>query len=108
MKNDTNDTKYMEEDCNVYVKESICSYSRPIDETTRLIVYNSSNITGLECIDYLADKVVVEVFNGCMIVFTTDTFHVGVNIYEHQSGVYSSHLRLFAFIVENNHVSIKD
>ena len=43
-----------------------------------------------------------------MIVFISDTFHTRVKTYEHQSGIYSPHLRLIAYIIENNYVSIED
>ena len=43
-----------------------------------------------------------------MIIFTSDTFHAGVKAYEHKSGAYPARLRLFAYIVKNNKVSITD
>ena len=98
----------MEKDGSVYVKESIFSYIKHIDGTTRLIVYASSNITGLKDIVHRACKIVVEVPDGCMIVFTSDTFNIGLKSYERQSGVSSTYLRLFAYIVQNNYVSIKN
>ena len=58
MKDDDKYFKYMEEDGTVYKKESIFSCIRPIDGTTPLIVYASSNITGLEGIVHRAYKVV--------------------------------------------------
>ena len=107
MKDDDKYFKYMEEDGTIYVKESIFSCIRPIDGTTRLIVYASSNIIGLEGIVYRTCKVGVEVPDGCMIVFTSDTFHVGLKSYERQSGVSSSYLRMFTYIIESNYISIK-
>ena len=48
MKENNEYTKYMEEDDRVLVKLSRVSYIRSIDGNTRLMVYNSSNITGLK------------------------------------------------------------
>ena len=53
-------------------------------------------------------KVIVEVPNMCMIVFTNISFHIGIKSYKQQGGNYMSHLRLFACIVENKYVLIKD
>ena len=64
-----------------FVKYSRFSYIRPVDGATRLMVYNCSNITGLEQIVHRVNKVVVEVPDGCMIVFTNHTIHVGVKVY---------------------------
>ena len=69
---------------------------------TRLIVYNCSNITGLEQIVHRCSKVVVEVPDGCMIVFTNHTIHTGVKSYEKQGGIYSLHLRMFIYIAEQD------
>ena len=43
-----------------------------------------------------------------MIVFTNDTFHAGVKNYAKYEGNYLSHLRLFAYIVEDTHTSIDE
>ena len=48
-------------------------------------------------------KVVVEVPDGCMILFTNHTVYDGVKFYEKHGGQYSSHLRMFAYIVEEDH-----
>ena len=64
----------------MFVKESRFSYIRPVDGATRLIVYNCSNITSLENVVHRGSKVVVEVPDGCMILFTNHTVHAGVNI----------------------------
>ena len=69
----------MEDDGGKFIEESIFIYIRSIDETTRLMVYNSSNITGLEGLNHRGSKVIVEVPDGCMIVFTSETVHDGVN-----------------------------
>ena len=53
-------------------------------------------------------KVIVEVPEGCMIVFTSDTFHAGVKRYTKYGGNYLSHLRLFAYIVEDTYFSNDD
>ena len=67
-----------------FVKESRFSYIRPVDGSTRLIVYNCSNITSLENVVHRGSKVVVEVHDGCMILFTNYTVHAGVKSYEKQ------------------------
>ena len=43
-----------------------------------------------------------------MIFFTNHTIHVGIKSYGKQGGMYSSHLRMFAYIVEQDYVQIKD
>ena len=63
-------SKYIDvKSSDVFVKESRFSYIRPVDGATRLIVCNCSYITGLEQVVYRGSKVVVEVPDGCMIVF---------------------------------------
>ena len=57
---------------------------------------------------YRDAKVIVEVPVGCMIVFTNDTFHVGVKSYAKYGGNYLSHLRSFAYIVEETFVSFDE
>ena len=64
------------------MKEYRFSYIRPVDGVTRLIDYNCSNVTGLEQVIHRVSKVVVEVPDGCMIVFTNHTIHTGVKSYE--------------------------
>ena len=91
-----------------FVKESRFSYIRPVDGATRLIVYNCSNITSLENIVHRGSKVVVEIPDGCMILFTNHTVHAGVKSYEKHGGQYSSHLRMFAYIVEQGHLQNED
>ena len=93
---------------NAYVKESRFRYIRPVDGATRLIIYNYSNITGLEKNVHRGSKVVVDVFDGCMIVFTNHTIHVGVKSYEKQGGMYSSYIRMFTYIIEQDYVRIRD
>ena len=39
-----------------------------------------------------------------MIVFISHTIHIGIKTYEKQGGIYSSHLRMFAYIVEEDYV----
>ena len=43
-----------------------------------------------------------------MIFFTNHTIHVGIKSYEKQGGMYSSHLRMFAYIVEQDYVQTTD
>ena len=43
-----------------------------------------------------------------MIIFTSDTFHVVVNNYAKYGGNNLSHLRLFAYIVEDTYSSINE
>ena len=45
-------------------------------------------------------KVIIEVPEGCMIVFTSDTFHAGVKSY--------AKCRLFAYIIEDIYCSIDE
>ena len=53
-------------------------------------------------------KNVVEFPDGCMILFTNHKIHVGHKIHEKQSDIYSSHLRMFAYIVEQDYVQTID
>ena len=55
-----------------------------------------------------SSKVIVEVPEGCMIIFTSDTFHAGVKSDAKHGGSYLSHLRLFAYIVEYTYFSIDE
>ena len=48
----------------------------------------------------------VEGPEGCMILFTNNAFHVGVTNYEKYGSDYLSHLRFFAYIVEDKYISI--
>ena len=83
------------------------SYIRPIDRTTRLIVYNYSNITGMEGIVYHENR------NYCISVwwfhniFTSDAFHVGIMSYDRKGSAYLHHLPMFACIVEEYYISIR-
>ena len=43
-----------------------------------------------------------------MIVFTNHTINVGVKSYEKQGGMYSSYLRIFTYIIEQDYVQIRD
>ena len=73
-----------------FVKEYRFSYITPDDGATRLIIYNCSNITGLEQIVHRGSKVVVKVPDRCMILFTNHinhTNHTGVKSYEKQGGM---------------------
>ena len=89
-------------------KESRFSYIRPVDGITRLKVYNCSNITGLENVIHKSSQVIVEIPNGCMIVFTGDTYHSGVSTFERRNGSYPSNLRIFSYIVEDNFLSVDE
>ena len=79
----------------------------PIGGTTRLIVYNCSNVTGMEVITQFGSKVIVEVSDSCMIAFTSDNVYAGVMSYDRKSGGYLPHLRMFVYIVQQEYVSIK-
>ena len=62
----------------------------------------------MENIVHRGSKVVVEVPDGCMILFTNHTVYAGVKSYEKHGGQYSSHLRMFAYIVEEGHFQTQD
>ena len=70
------------------------------------MVYNCSNITRVEGIIHRGSKAIVEVHDGCIIVFTSDTVHVGAKSYDRTSGTYLPLLRVSTYIVEHNYVSI--
>ena len=53
-------------------------------------------------------KVIVEVPEECMIVFTNDTFHVDVKVYAKYGGNYLSRIRLFAYIIDDKYTSIDE
>ena len=82
------------------MKESRFSYIRPVDGATRLIIYNCSNVTGLEQVVHRGSKVVVEVPDGCMIVFYKSYNTCWCKILRKHYRSYSFHLRMFAYIVE--------
>ena len=86
-------------------KESRFSYIRPVDGVTRLKMCNCSNITGLEQTVHRKSQVIVEIPNGCMIVFTGNTCHAGVSSIERSNGGYPSFLRIFSYIVEDDYTS---
>ena len=54
------------------------------------------------------EKVMVEVPEGCMIVFANDTYIASVKLYTKYGGNHLSHLRLFAYIVEDKYSFIVD
>ena len=109
VKENNDSSKYIDvKSSEIFVKESRFSYIRLVDGATRLVVYNCSNVTGLEQVVHRGSKVVVEVPDGCMIVFTNHTIHAGVKTYEKNDGSYSSHLRMFAYIVKEDHFQRED
>ena len=87
------------------MKESRCSYIRPIDGVTRLKRFNCSNITGLENIVHKGSQIVVEVPNDCLVLFTADTFHSGISTWERARGNYSSNLQMLSYIIEDEYLS---
>ena len=62
----------------------------------------------MEQVVHRGSKVVVEVPDGCMIVFINHTIYAGVKIYEKHGGTYSSHLCIFAYIIEEDHFQTED
>ena len=50
-------------------------------------------------------QVIVEIPNGCMIVFTGDTYHAGVSSIERSNGRYPSFLRFFSYIIEDDYIT---
>ena len=87
------------------IKESRFSNIRPIDGVTRLKLYNCSNIMGLENGVHKGGQIVVEIPNGCLILFTGDTFHAGVSTFHRVDGRCPSNLRFFSYIVEKECLS---
>ena len=65
-------------------------------------VYDCSKITGLEKNIHRSSKVVVEIPNVCMILFTGDTFHAGVSTFKRRNSGYPSNLRIFSYFVEDD------
>ena len=47
----------------------------------------------------------MEIPNGCMILFTGDTYHAGVSSFGRINGSYPSFLRIFSYIVEEDYIS---
>lgn len=92
----------------VLIKESRFSYIRPFDGNTLLIVYNSSNTIEVIGIINRGSKIIIEVPNECMIIFTSETFHAEVKTYDRKSGGYLPRLRIFIYIVKQNYVAIRD
>ena len=50
----------------------------------------------------------MEIPSECMILFTGDTFHTGVSTFERRNGRYSSNLRIFGYIVEDDYLSCNE
>ena len=73
-----------------------------------MIVYISSNVTSMDDQVHRGAKVSVTVPEGCMIVFTNDTFHAGVKSYAKYGGNYLSHLPLFTYIGDDKLISIDE
>ena len=78
LKEDNDFWKYVNENDRLFVKESKFSYIRPIDGKTRLMLYNYSNMIGVEGITIRGSKVIVEVSDGYLIIFISDIFHTGL------------------------------
>ena len=76
----------MNEDCELFVRKLVFSYIISIDGKTRLIVYNFSTITGVEGIIHRGGKVVIEVTDGYIFVFTSDNFHAEMKYYDRRNG----------------------
>ena len=57
---------------------------------------------------HCGEKVIVEIPEGCMIAFTSDIFYASVKSYAKYGGNYLSHLRLFAYIVDDTYTSIDE
>ena len=100
--------KCVEDNDIFFIKESKFSYIRPIDRNTRLLFYNSSNTSKVEDIIHRGSKVIVEVHEGRIIKFISETFHTGVKTYDRKTDGYLPHLRLFTYIVDQNYVSTRD
>ena len=50
----------------------------------------------------------MDVFDGCMIVFMSDTFHAGLMFYDKIGKSFLPYLRFFAYIIEKGYVSIRN
>ena len=87
------------------IKESRFSYIRSIDGVTRLKLYNCLYITGLENVVDKGGQVVIEIPNGCLILFTGDNFHGGVSTFHKAERSNPSDLRLFSYIVEKEYLT---
>ena len=59
----------------------------------------------MENIVHKGGQVGVEIPNGCLILFTGDTFHAGVNTFHRADDSYSSNLWLFSYIVEKEYTT---
>ena len=66
----------MNNDGNFFVKNSRFSYNISIDETTRVIVYNCSIITGIEGIVLRESRIIIEVPDGCMIALRVFSYWI--------------------------------
>ena len=72
------------------------------------MVYNYSNSTGIKGITHHGSKVIVEVPDGCMIIFTSISFHTIVRSCDRISGTSFPHIRGFAYIVEQYYLSMRN
>ena len=53
---------------------------------------------------HIASPVIVEIPNGCMIIFTGDTYYAGISSLERRNGSYPLYLRIFSYIVEDEYI----
>ena len=54
----------------------------------------------MEDIVYRRGKVIFEVPDVCMIVFTSGAFYTGITVCDRKGGAYIRHFLMFAYIVE--------
>ena len=87
------------------IKRSRFSYIRPIDGVTRLKLYNCSNIAGLDNVVHNSGQVVVEMPNGCLILFIRDNLHVGGSAFHRVDESNPSNLLFFSYIIEKIYIT---
>ena len=86
------------------IKKSRFSYIRPIDGVTRLKLYNCSNITALDNVIHKSGQIVVEIPNGCLILFIRDNLHAGGSTFHEVDGSNPSNLLFFSYIIEKKNI----
>ena len=87
------------------IKESRLSYIRSIIWVKRLKLYNCSNINGLDNVVHKSGQVVVEMPNGCLILFIRDNLHVGGSAFHRVDESNPSNLLFFSYIIEKNYIT---
>ena len=79
------------------------SVIRTLHSAIRLVVYNCSHRQGKIPVIHQKPKVIVDILEGCQIIFNCGLYHHGVKSWLHYQGQYLNNIRSFFMIVENGY-----